>query len=132
MLFYPYTADLARAADTPDHRTLSTLLERLLPAVPQEAQAFLAEGLARAGAPTPADNDAVMGVIRCAPEYARPSDQGNNVYLRIEKDFDAVLAKVEQLGGKIVVPKMDARDFGQFAWILDSEGNRIGLNQPRQ
>lgn len=77
------------------------------------------------------ENDPVLGVIRCAPEYAKPSDQGNNVYFRIEQDLDNVLAKVEPLGGKIVVPKMDAGEFGQFAWVLDSEGNRIGLNRPR-
>jgi predicted enzyme related to lactoylglutathione lyase len=79
-----------------------------------------------------AEDDAPMGVIRCAPEYARPSDQGNNLYFRIEQDLDGVLASVERLGGRIVVPKMDAGDFGQFAWILDSEGNRIGLNQPKR
>jgi hypothetical protein len=79
-----------------------------------------------------ADDEPVAGVIRCAPEYARPSDQGNNIYFRIDDELDRVLARVEQFGGKIVVPKMDAGDFGQFAWVLDSEGNRIGLNRPKR
>jgi len=39
--------------------------------------------------------------------------------------------RVKQNGGKIIVPKTDAGEMGQFAWILDSEGNRIGLNHPR-
>jgi predicted enzyme related to lactoylglutathione lyase len=78
-----------------------------------------------------AGHDSVLGVIRCAPEYARPSDQGTNVYFRVEDDMEAVLARVEPLGGKIVVPLMDGGEFGQFAWVLDSEGNRIGLNRPR-
>ena len=78
------------------------------------------------------EGDALMGVIRCAPDYAKPSDQGTNVYFRIETGLDQALARVEQLGGKILVPKMDAGDFGQFSWILDSEGNRVGLNQPKQ
>jgi uncharacterized protein len=83
------------------------------------------------GALLEAGHDSVLGVIRCAPEYARPSDQGTNVYFRVEHDLEAVLARVEPLGGKIVVPLMDAGEFGQFAWVLDSEGNRIGLNRPR-
>lgn len=78
-----------------------------------------------------AEDDSIMGIIRSAPEYAKPSDQGTNVYFRIEKDLEGVLAKVKQLGGNIVVPKMDAGGFGQFAWIIDSEGNRVGLNQPK-
>jgi predicted enzyme related to lactoylglutathione lyase len=77
-----------------------------------------------------AERDPVLGVIRCAPDYARPSDQGTNVYFRVEDDLEAVLARVELLGGKLVVPLMEAGEFGQFAWILDSEGNRIGLNRP--
>ena len=78
------------------------------------------------------EKDSVLGIIRCAPEYAKPSDQGTNVYFRVEQDLDRVLTKVEQLGGQIVVPKMEAGEFGQFAWVLDSEGNRIGLNWPKQ
>jgi uncharacterized protein len=76
--------------------------------------------------------DTLLSVIRCAPDYARPSDQGSNVYFHIEDDLEAVLARVEPLGGRIVVPLMDAGEFGQFAWVLDSEGNRVGLNRPRR
>jgi predicted enzyme related to lactoylglutathione lyase len=28
--------------------------------------------------------DPIMGVIRSAPEYVQPSDQGNNIYFRVE------------------------------------------------
>ncbi len=83
------------------------------------------------GALLSSENDSVRVIIRCAPEYAKPSDQGTNIYLRIEKNMDGVISKVEQNGGKIIVPKMDAGEFGEFAWILDSEGNRIGLNKPK-
>ncbi len=76
-------------------------------------------------------NAPLLGIIRCAPDYAKPSEQGTNVYFRIEKDLDGILKNVESLGGKVVVPKMDAGDFGQFAWIIDSEGNRVGLNLPK-
>jgi predicted enzyme related to lactoylglutathione lyase len=83
------------------------------------------------GALLSSENDSVMVTIRCAPEYAKPSDQGTNIYLRIDKDIDEVISRVEQNGGKIIVPKMSAGEFGEFTWILDTEGNRIGLNKPK-
>ena len=77
------------------------------------------------------DKGAIIGIIRCSPEYMKPSDQGVNIYLRFEEDLDGVIARVEKNGGRVVVPKMDGGEIGQFAWIIDSEGNRIGLNQPK-
>jgi predicted enzyme related to lactoylglutathione lyase len=81
------------------------------------------------GGRLPRADGAVIGIIRCSPQHMMPSDHGVNVYLRVD-DLDAAIAQVEQNGGKVVVPKMDAGEMGQFAWILDSEGNRVGLNQP--
>jgi len=46
------------------------------------------------------------------------------------EDIDKVLAKVENLGGKIVVPKMDIPSVGLDAIIQDTEGNNIGIWQP--
>jgi hypothetical protein len=43
------------------------------------------------------------------------------------KDINQTLAKVEQLGGKIISPKMTLETVGILATILDSEGNLIGL-----
>jgi hypothetical protein len=42
-------------------------------------------------------------------------------------DIDEKIAMVEKLGGKIVVPKMELEDVGQFVIIQDTEGNVIGL-----
>ncbi|MCJ7444070.1 MAG: hypothetical protein MUO26_06005 [Methanotrichaceae archaeon] len=36
-------------------------------------------------------------------------------------------AKVEKLGGKILVPKMAAAKIGYFALCMDTEGNVFGL-----
>lgn len=47
-------------------------------------------------------------------------------------DIDAVLAKVEKLGGKITLRKTEIKGVGLNAMILDSEGNTIGLLQPVQ
>jgi len=48
----------------------------------------------------------------------------------IIKDFDRVLAKVEKLGGTIVMPKNAIKHVGLVAVIQDTEGNIIGLLKP--
>jgi hypothetical protein len=45
-------------------------------------------------------------------------------------DLDTVMAKVERLGGKIVVPKMEIKGVGWTVIIQDTEGNALGLWQP--
>lgn len=48
----------------------------------------------------------------------------------IVDNIDKVLAKVEKLGGKIIMPKMEIQSVGETAVILDTEGNAIGLWKP--
>ena len=42
----------------------------------------------------------------------------------------AALAKVESLGGKLVVPPVEIPT-GTFAWFADPEGNTVGLWKPK-
>ena len=42
-------------------------------------------------------------------------------------DIDKVLASVEKLGGKIVMPKEIIRGVGLVAIIQDTEGNGFGI-----
>lgn len=58
---------------------------------------------------------------------AKPSAEGTKVYLNAYPEIDLVLNRVEDAGGKIVVPKMQIRA-GLIAVIEDTEGNRIGLH----
>ena len=51
------------------------------------------------------------------------------VYAAVE-DLDRVLAKVEKLGGKVVVPKTMVEGVGPVVIIQDTEGNGIGIWQP--
>jgi hypothetical protein len=44
-------------------------------------------------------------------------------------DVEQTLAKVEQLGGKTVVPPVPLPS-GTFAWFADPEGNIVGLWKP--
>jgi predicted enzyme related to lactoylglutathione lyase len=70
----------------------------------------------------------VSGALVHCPEY-QPSHQGSVIYLNSNPSIDAVLEKVENLGGKIIWPKTALPEgMGVFAQILDTEGNRVGLH----
>ncbi|PID26404.1 MAG: hypothetical protein CR982_10475 [Candidatus Cloacimonadota bacterium] len=60
-------------------------------------------------------------------EYSKPSTEGTIVYFSCE-DLSVELARVEEAGGKIIIPKTDIGEFGFFAHIIDTEGNKIGLH----
>ena len=47
----------------------------------------------------------------------------------IVDDMDALLDRLKQEGVKIDPKRMD-ESFGRFAWIYDSDGNKIELWQP--
>lgn len=59
-----------------------------------------------------------------------PSQQGTMVYLVVESDLNDSLGKVEGAGGQVILPKTpmgESQDAGFTAWIIDTEGNKIGL-----
>ena len=60
-------------------------------------------------------------------EGSIPSADGTIIYFSCE-DVETEAKLVESAGGKLIVPKTDIGDFGFFAQILDTEGNRIGLH----
>jgi predicted enzyme related to lactoylglutathione lyase len=60
-----------------------------------------------------------------------PSKDGPTVYLNTHGDIDGVLARVVEAGGEIERPKAFMGPMvGWIATFIDSEGNRIGLQQP--
>lgn len=59
-----------------------------------------------------------------------PSTNGTVVYFSCE-DAAAQAGMTEAAGGKLVIPKTDIGDFGFFAQIIDTEGNRIGLHSDK-
>ena len=44
-------------------------------------------------------------------------------------DLDAAIARVEELGGKVAVPRTQVGDMGWSAYVNDTEGNLMGLWQ---
>ncbi|MCB0400656.1 MAG: VOC family protein [Flavobacteriales bacterium] len=61
-------------------------------------------------------------------EYHKPSTEGTFVYLNANPAMDNVLARVEAAGGKIIQPKFSIGDHGFCAYILDTEGNCVGIH----
>ncbi|MGB9175869.1 MAG: VOC family protein [Methanoregula sp.] len=61
--------------------------------------------------------------------YKRQMTETIKNYVAVE-DIDKVLAKVEKLGGKIVLPKEMIPGVGLVAMIQDTEGNGIGIWKP--
>lgn len=58
----------------------------------------------------------------------QPSQTGTVVYLNANPAMDGVLAKVEAAGGQVAVPKMSIGENGNIAFIIDTEGNKVGIH----
>lgn len=58
-------------------------------------------------------------------EMGQPSSSGTIVYFDSEDCSE--LSKVEEAGGKILLPKTPVEGFGHFCLIADSEGNTVGF-----
>jgi hypothetical protein len=56
-----------------------------------------------------------------------PSHAGSLVYLSVD-DIEATLARVEQHGGRVLMPKSSIGEYGFVAHFEDSEGNRVSLH----
>lgn len=72
------------------------------------------------------------GALVQSPDH-RPNAGGTGVmiYLHCEPDLAEALARVEPVGGVILVEKTPIGPNGYVAHILDSEGNKIGLHSTR-
>jgi uncharacterized protein len=70
------------------------------------------------------------GTMHMGGMYKRQMGETIKNYVVVE-DIDKVLAKVEKLGGKIVMPKEMIKGVGLIAIIQDTEGNGIGIWTPK-
>lgn len=60
-------------------------------------------------------------------EGYEPSLTGTTVYFSVE-DIEATLAKINENGGKTLVPKMSIGEYGFIAQFEDNQGNREALH----
>ena len=74
---------------------------------------------------------ATGGCLIAGDNVPAPAVNGTLIYLNAGPSLDAVLARVEGLGGRVTTPKVTLPgDMGVFAHIADTEGNRVGLHAP--
>jgi uncharacterized protein len=79
----------------------------------------------------PNDGTNISGAIAAGPDY-EPSASGALVYLNAGPDLAPFLERAAAAGATILVPKTEiSPEAGFFALLVDSEGNRIGLQSPQ-
>ncbi len=74
------------------------------------------------------DSHGVGGNLMPPADDNIPSATSTTVFLACDGRIDAVIARVEPAGGKILMPKFDMGKPGFMAVIQDTEGNRVGLH----
>lgn len=77
--------------------------------------------------PTNAESGKLGGCL-CQSEMHIPSKAGTLVYLNANPDLQLVLDRIENVGGKITLPKTEIGGNGYMAFFEDSEGNTMGLH----
>jgi predicted enzyme related to lactoylglutathione lyase len=78
----------------------------------------------------PSEHKLSVGGCLVKIEGRRPSADGPNVYL-VVSDLAKSLGRLESVGGELVQPRTDIGEHGHIAQVRDTEGNVIGLHQPR-
>ncbi len=85
------------------------------------------EGVPNAILPYDGGDQGAVGGAVIFDARVKPTADGSVPYLNCQGQLDEVLARVLSAGGQIIMPRKDSV-FGSSAWILDTEGNRIGLH----
>jgi uncharacterized protein len=77
-------------------------------------------------------HEQAAGVGGCLMQHdgRRPSEDGPAVYLATKNLKDS-LARLTQAGGELVQPYTEIGEHGVIALVRDTEGNVVGLHQPR-
>lgn len=70
--------------------------------------------------------DTEVGGIMTIPEQAKGMPPAWGAYVTVD-DVDATAARVEQLGGKVLVPATNIPDVGRFVVIQDPQGATLAL-----
>lgn len=72
----------------------------------------------------------IGGALVYNGEFYKPSStDGPLIYLNGNPDVQIILNRIEDAGGKILVPKTEiSPEYGHMAVFTDTEGNRIALH----
>ena len=87
-------------------------------------------GMKSAFFPVDFENGSVGGCIIEGEGY-EPSTSGALIYLACGPDLSVALSKVEDAGGKVLLPKTSIGEHGFMAYFLDTEGNKMALHSDK-
>jgi len=90
-------------------------------------ESYSMEGVTMAMFPGTPESGKASGAIAKSDQHT-PSMTGTLIYLNANPDMANVLAKVEAAGGKILLPKTNIGENGFMAFVMDTEGNNVGIH----
>ncbi|MCP4311926.1 MAG: VOC family protein [Bacteroidetes bacterium] len=78
---------------------------------------------------TPGSGKATGALVQS--DRHKPNMEGTIVYLNADPAMDNVLARVEDAGGRILAPKTSIGEHGYIAFVMDTEGNNVGIHSSK-
>lgn len=75
----------------------------------------------------PSEENGVGGAI-VKSDNNIPSNTGTFLFLNCNGMLEEVVGRIENNGGKVILPIVDIGEQGSMAYIIDIEGNKIGLH----
>jgi hypothetical protein len=75
----------------------------------------------------PYEKDVISGAI-VKGDHLTPGTSGPCIYLNAEGKLDEAVRRVEQAGGKLLLPRTPIGEQGFIAMFTDTEGNRVALH----
>ncbi len=76
------------------------------------------------------DAQTVWMPFSATTDHFAPSDKPFMLNFRVD-DLDKMLAQVRAAGGGQVIDKITDDETGRFGWVVDPDGNKIELWQPK-
>lgn len=85
-------------------------------------------GMEMMGFPISMESGKVGGAI-VRSEFHAPSEQGAVLYLNANPSLQLIVDRVEDFGGEVLMPPTAiSPEIGFMAFVMDTEGNKIGLH----
>ena len=85
-------------------------------------------GMKMTGFPADMGNGKATGALAQSAQHT-PSTNGVVIYLNANPEIQPVVDRVVAAGGQVVMPPMDiSPEIGKMAFIIDTEGNKIGIH----
>lgn len=85
---------------------------------------------ADAGKQFPKGAMTIFAPFKADSDYFKPSEESMMFNLMVD-DLDGMVANIKAAGVELVKPVEDY-DYGKFAWVMDPDGRKIELWQPKE